>query len=269
MITKTVFYVVVTLAFRAAGLDAAPGGIEGRIQAPDGTPLAGAHVSLKRVPKLERVGGKAWTLVKGEARFETVTKSVADGRFRATDVPEGFYHVCPSLPSSNLLSFCEWSYVPRVHVSAGRTTVVPDIRLERGTLLRVTVEDPQTVARVPRGPRAGANLIVGVRKGDSFHGLRAVPDQQQIVYITPLNSKGQPVERVPAAGQVKRSITRHVLEAYVPIDTDLRLWIHGPRLQMRDAQNVPVSTAGLGQALRLAASAQPFTLTMTVTGGLP
>lgn len=245
---------------------AGSGQIEGRILSPEGSPLVGASVSLRRVPKVTRSPGRGWSLADGEVRFDTTVKTGSDGRFRAGGVPEGPYYVCPYVTGSNLLPFCEWSYAPQAQVTAGRTVTVADLRLERGTLLRVVVDDAQSLAQVPRGPRGNANLIIGVRKGESFHALRAVPDTQPITYITPVNAKGEPLERVPAPGQARRPITRHTLEAYVPINTDLRLWVHGPALQVRDQASAPVNTAGLGQTLRFSQSAQAFTINLNVTG---
>lgn len=199
-------------------------------------------------------------------RFDTTVKTGADGRFRAINVPEGTYYICPYVAGSNLLPFCEWSYVPQAQITAGQTVTIADLKLERGTLLRVVVDDAQSLAQVPRGSRGNANLIIGVRKGDSFHALRAVPDSRAITYITPVNAKGEPLERVPAPGQTRPPITRHTLEAYVPINTDLRLWVHGEALQLRDQASAPVGTAGLGQSLRLSQSAQAFIINLNVTG---
>ena len=132
---------------------AGSGTITGTVTTSDGTPVNKATVSIAFRPT------NAGT---APVPFLLFTTTAADGTFRATNVPNGKFAICPHASHTALLPPCQWGTEPVVTVSNGGTVSAGTITMSAGADLYIRVNDPNGVRAKNDGVVPGAGMLIAV-----------------------------------------------------------------------------------------------------------
>lgn len=153
---------VFVLGFSGAGLCQGSGSISGIVEDESGTAVPGAWVVYNDISK---------PVADGRGSFKPAGPNISaslqadgGGRFLIAPLGEADYYLCALKVAPNQLNSCEWGgeYL-RVHVQAGRDAGGNVLRLRRGTLVRVQVDDPTGQIA------AGKKLLVGVISDKGYY----------------------------------------------------------------------------------------------------
>jgi hypothetical protein len=187
---------------------AGSGTITGTVAMSDGTPVSKATVSIAFRPTNA-----------GEApvRFLLFTTTAADGTFKATNVPNGKFAICPHASHTALLPPCQWGTEPVVTVSNGGTVSAGTITMSAGADLYVRVNDPNGVRAQNEGVVPGAGMLIAVTAAQGV----AVP--------------------VPRTAVDSNGADYHL---YVPTATKLTLLISSTAYSMTNSAKESVSKPG-------------------------
>lgn len=91
------------------------------------------------------------------------TYSATNGSFSFKDLPEGDYQVCVQATGSEYLSSCEWRILDSItKTKAGQPVKDLQIRLERGRVVEIRVDDPAKALEANEGKTPGVGLMVGI-----------------------------------------------------------------------------------------------------------
>ena len=128
-----------------------------------GAPLRGARIALRRV------GG-----VKLTTPFDSQFKvSGVGGLFSFTNLPVGIYQMCPNLNGSLLLDPCEWfDNPPAVALGPGPVNSGVRIRMARGKLLNIRIDDDDKKLKSKDAKDAKNFVVVGVQSPRGYHYAR-------------------------------------------------------------------------------------------------
>lgn len=116
-------------------------------------PIAGARVTAWRKPATD-VG----RLVKDPGTFATN----ANGVFVARGLAPGTYRFCAQLPGSDQLSPCRWGEkAPETTLRAGRMVDGVVVRMQKGHVIAIRIDDPGGHMDAHLGKTRGAAIAVG------------------------------------------------------------------------------------------------------------
>ncbi len=115
--------------------------LNGSVHDDSGAVVAGAFVHATRVRDLVR---DTYGHLISEGQYTSVRAQVAaDGTFSLTSLPSGRYFVCAYGSSSGYISNCEWKSSVAATVVGTTTPSNIALTLSKGTVVTITVSDPQ------------------------------------------------------------------------------------------------------------------------------
>jgi hypothetical protein len=207
--------------------------VTGTLQGYDGTLIAGASVTLSRMPPYPEgtFWKKDWFVTSGTA-----------GTFLFDGIYPGTYRLCAQAPAGVWLNPCQWGPQPStVFLSSAQQSLSATIVLKKGVAVPIHVNDPGQWLAQNEGKTPGAHLLLGVAN-DAFVFEPAA--------ITSQNSTGRNYSVV------------------IPFATSVNLIVSSSFFQLSDATGTPLPRTG-STAIPITVSngQQPTTLTLTVTGG--
>ncbi len=205
-------------------------GISGTVADDDGKAVAAVFVVAYRVQPLPSVASQSSTGV--------------GGRFSITGLPAGVYTLCVQAPAGGYLDPCHWSLKPpQVILSAGQASAGNALRVRKGSVLKVRVNDPggllQTTGRtgVPR------QVVMGVWSPTTpFFPARPVGgDAMGMNY-----------------------------EVTIPFDLPVRFSMTSAHVRFADATAIPVGASGFSEVVQhRTGEVAPKSYTFTVNSALP
>ncbi len=205
--------------------------------ADDGSPIMGANIHYRRVPRLVSAGHTP-KVAPGESLVSSTVVTDVKGAFAAPNLPAGDYIVCADVPSQPYLDPCRWSSTPRLTVSSGIPALQPLV-LKKGVYLNVRVNDPKgLLPPFLNGPLRAANLIVGVVFGNgAFLGAAN----------TSIDSAGRDFQMA------------------IPAGVPLKVWLFSRHVTLTDFSGKAVVSTGTSIPFQ-ATSGQDYAITVNVTG---
>ena len=214
------------------------GQITGNVKDATGAPIAGARVEFTRLTRSKSLPANArWT--PAAAMLGTNPHSFASvgasGDFRLTNAEDGIYAVCPS-PPAPYLNPCIWDRPVEVKIKAGIADQIPNLKLVVGSVLQVSIDDPNGV--LPKSESAGALpvLLCGVRTANGGY--------------------------IPAQLQSGAAMTK-TYQVTVPQGTPLRLSFSSRRVRLLDTAGVPMAFPQLLITFQVPAGQKQFNLSFT------
>ncbi len=136
---------------------AAGGGIAGRVTDGSGAAVSGAGVMASLQPP---------SAAGPFTPFTATAASGADGSFTMAGLPAGTYRLCAEHRAAGMLNPCLWSDEPILAaVAEGQTTQGRDIRMAKGAVLTVRLNDPRGLLSRYLGKTPGAHILVGIGRG--------------------------------------------------------------------------------------------------------
>lgn len=151
------------LAAVAAGQNTAS--VQGTVSDEGGRAVTGVKVTLHRVA--------------GPAPDNREADTPADGSFEFPNLPAGRYVACVQAPGSLILNPCEWTpEAPPLDLAAGQARRGVQLRVARGALVQVRVNDPSRLLPADLAG-AGIHILAGVAGPNGlFHTAFAARDSQ-------------------------------------------------------------------------------------------
>lgn len=208
---------LLTLVLPAVGQTS--GTITGAVVSEDGILPAGLAVVLHKIPEyidVSKTGMSQPRVVLSSIRPAQVLGVSSTGSFSAAGVPTGHYKLCAAPPDGSL-DTCLWSGPVDVVLAPGSSSAGGNLRLRRGAVVRIRLNDPQSLlptvqtAYVEKGVVAGVMTATG-----AFRPAR-------------LRSRD--------AGGTDLVMT-------VPFDTPLRLWISPRQVSVRAPNGTTLRNSG-------------------------
>ena len=197
-----------------------PGGIQGKVLDDAGQPVASVYVV-------------AAPTTQGARNAYSATTS-GSGDFSIDQAAAGPYKLCVQAPRTAYLDPCVWSVPTQVTITAGQVASNTNLRVSKGSVLRVRVDDPgQHLAR-----GEGAVLLGFVVPAGRFQPLT-----------------------VGAADPSGKTF-----EAAIPFDKAVRLELASNGIQLADANQAPLANGQAGVAIQQAPGQADRTVTFTITG---
>jgi hypothetical protein len=237
------------LAVAACAFAQSSGGIQGVISDELGQLLAGAYVIASPVKPgttlmaVSQSGGK-YSIAQAAPGNYTICVQVPRGSSQPVGplpvgpVPVGPVPVGPlAKPATNYVDSCYWPAPTQVTVVAGRVASNTNVRMAKGAVVHVRLNDPGK--HMASG--AGVVLVGVVGPSSRWHPLNVV-------------SSG-------ASGRT--------LELAIPFNTALRLEVNGGRLQLADEGGVPLPAVSTSFSILQAAGRPEPALTFNITGKRP
>lgn len=202
---------------------------------PGGQPVPQARITYTRVPRVEQTAPGKFRPAPGEAQVSASASPQSDGSVNVAALPSGRYLICADAPG--YLGTCEWSGSFAIVISRGASLNAGEIRLTKGALVQVIVNDPQHLLP-PDNPMTNP-LVVGVLDDfDAFHGAR----------------------QVSAAG------TSRTLQVLAPFGREMRLWLHSWKVLVADASGQALDNRGPNGSFVVPAGQPGPTFVVNVTG---
>ena len=218
------------------------GGIAGTVTGDNGSPLAGAAVTYRRiVAYLPNTGGPP-QLAPGEVHFDASASTTATGAHVIQGLPRGLYQVCVSAPKQPILDPCHWAAaVPSVLVQSGVTAAL-NIQAKLGVFLTIRINDPLGLLPASeKGPLDFPHLITGVIFGSG-------------AFL--------------AASRISSDANGQTYQVAVPAGVPLNLWLHTRYVLLADGHGNPLVSTGAKIPFQAVAGVdQSFTI--NVTGRAP
>jgi hypothetical protein len=241
-ITNVIIVIVITFGALSHRAIQGQASLTGRVVSDKGQPIAGAKVVYHRKvtyaiapPGTSEGHAPHWVPTGPQIQGSVITS--AGGHFTLPPVPNGNYTLCAASPVPGYLNTCRWSAATPFSVAQGLVPTVPDLVLQTGTEVHVRVNDPLNLA--PTASKAPVRLIVGVMtNGNAFY----------------------------AADVVSQDAAGRDLSVTVPSATPLRLWLYGPKLNVRDSTGATVNPAGHSLPFQAAANASRVDYVFNITG---
>ncbi|MBX9601683.1 MAG: carboxypeptidase-like regulatory domain-containing protein [Bryobacteraceae bacterium] len=207
-----------------------PGSIIGSVRADDGTPIAGAEVTMARAvsSELSKYLPNRW-----------LTRSREDGTFSFDSLPVGSFGLCATVPGSNFLDSCEWREpVPVIRLERSHTVADVIITLKRGAEVQVRVDDDRQLLALREGRVPGASLLIGV---------------------------GTPSGTFQPAILINRASTFRVYKVVIPYEKDIHLIVNRSMFRLVDSAGNILSRSALIR-LRIVRGAQTNSVRLSVIG---
>ena len=108
------------------------------------------------------------TSASNRGTHEWATASDDTGAFVFRDLPNGDYTLCADAYAGGWLNPCVWGRRPlSARLSQNQRSMRVDIRLKRGAIVRIRLDDPAKLLAQHQGKTAGAEVLMGV-SGDNF-----------------------------------------------------------------------------------------------------
>jgi hypothetical protein len=217
------------------------GSIQGAVTDEQNKPVAGAIVTITRtfaIPKETIVPYR-----------ESIT-TASDGSFLAQDLPPGTYSYCAQVPGDGYLNGCHWG-PPLLDLKlSGGQRVRAVIRIAKGSILKVRVQVPASLASQASGVGKKTPIMMGVWDGRG--------------QFFPLHNTGKDTAGLD-------------YQLTVPFDTPLSFQIISAKLKLADNAGVslPASPAALTGSASQASlqhnsgDPNPKSCQFTVTGVIP
>ncbi|MCC6389659.1 MAG: hypothetical protein IT167_03570 [Bryobacterales bacterium] len=145
------------------------GAITGAVSSEDGSLPAGLAVVLHKIPEyvdVSKTGISQPRVVLSSIRPAQVLGVSSTGSFSASGVPSGHYKLCAA-PPDGYLDTCLWSGPVDVILAPGSSSAGGNLRLRRGAVVRIRLNDPQSLlpavqtAYVEKGVVAGVMTATG------------------------------------------------------------------------------------------------------------
>ena len=158
-------------------------------------------------------------------RFQVVSASVrapqnvpvsSAGAFEAAGLPGGQYKLCAAAPEGYLIT-CLWFGAVDVILAPGSAATGKNILLRRGAVVRIRLDDPQSLLPAVETPAGERRAKIGVMSADGAFRPAAVRSRD-------------------SAGQD--------LVLTVPFDKPLRLWANPSQVAVRGPDGATILSAG-------------------------
>lgn len=170
------------------------GAIVGTVSSEDGILPAGVAVVLHKIPEyvnVSKTGMSQPRVVLSSVRPVQVLRVSPTGSFSAAAVPSGHYKLCAA-PPDGYLDTCLWSGPVDVVLAPGSSSARENLRLRRGAIVRIRLNDPQSLlpasqtAYVEKGVVAGVMTATGAFRPARLRSRDATGTD--LVMTVPLNT---------------------------------------------------------------------------------
>ena len=167
--------------------------------------------------------------------------AAADGSFTISGLPAGTYGLCAAFQGGGYLDPCAWSpVIPSVQLDAGKAVTGFHLKVTKGDVLQVRVNDQSHVLETSAAPGKSA-----------AHVLVSVITERHIFQPLSLTSKDS-------------SGRNH--EGTIPFDKDVSLQLQGKGVQITDAAGASIDPNGTTFTVRHPSGNSPqLPLTFSVT----
>lgn len=203
------------------------GVITGTLAGDDGTPIAGADVTLQSTDAPAPI----------VRRSRTMQRSVRTGEgglFRFDQLNVGAYRLCAQAPGTLWLDPCEWKFtVPTVPITERLRQPEVKIVLKKGAAVPIRIDDAGQHLERNEGKNIGAHLLMGITTRSATFQV---------------------------ARQISKDSTSRVYQVVVPFDTTVNAVISSSRFKLTDTTGLALSKigGGIGTAIPiLVRSGQP------------
>jgi hypothetical protein len=240
--TQSTLVTLTLVAMSVHGQAPTAGSLQGSVTDENGTPIVNASVHYSRIAQLTAQGTASkrfYVFDPSDPQYTGTALTTSTGQYSALGMPSGNYYVCASVAFSAYLDGCLWQPVIQAVVPAGQSSASVSIRLKKGAVLRITVNDPLQLLRASTDPARGSNLIVGVQGQDGS------------IYVAPLASA---------------TATQWQLQITVPTTSQLNLWLFSTQLQIGDAARTQLDTRGPTSGISIPAGPADKSLQLQVLG---
>jgi len=201
------------------------GRITGMVSAEEGVLPPGSVVIVHKMPDYVRLPRKyppRIELVRSSLRPPQSVPVAANGAFDAVGLPGGKYQLCV-IPPDGYLENCLWSSSVDVVLPPGSTSVGRVIRLRRGAVVQIRVNDPQSLLPTAETASGGRRAIIGV--------------------MTPARAFRTANLRV-------RDASGRILAMTVPFDMTLELWAAPVQVSIRGPNGTTRTQPGSAASFR-------------------
>ena len=162
------------------------------------------------------------------------------GSFRLDGLHPGRYEICLQAPTTEWLNPCQWGLQPpTVALSDVQPSQNLAIKLKRGAVVRVRIDDPGKLLEQNEGKTAGAHLLLGV--GTDALWFHAAP----IVSKDPTGRDHQVV---------------------VPFDRQVNLTVFSPLFELGDSSGSSLEKSGSIIPILVRSGQVPIPIHLSVTG---
>jgi hypothetical protein len=203
--------------------------IAGTVTTEDSRSPLGATVVISKTPdyvNVSRTKLPRFQVVASSTRVPQTVAVSSTGAFEATGLPRGQYQLCAVAPDG-YLDNCAWFGPVDVILAPGSANTVKNIVLRRGAVVRIRLDDPQSLLPAVETPAGERRAKIGVMADGALRPavLRSRDSTGQNLIIT------------------------------VPFDKPLRLWVSPSQVAVRGPDGTTFFRAGpiaTFQASRLA-----------------
>lgn len=195
------------------------GRISGTLTTEDGTNALGAAVIVHKMTEYTRDTRSRQIKLRpviSSIRGPQVVPVSSTGVFDVGGLPGGRYKLC-TLPPAGFLDNCGWSGPVDIVLPPGSTATGRLIRLRRGAVVRIRVNDPQVLLPAVQGLPGTHRLVVGV--------------------MTASNAFRE-------AKLVSRDASGQDLAVTIPFDSPVRLWVVPTGVAVRAQDGRDILNAG-------------------------
>ena len=208
------------------------GSISGNVLGDDGSPVAGAYVTLHLHSPI--------VATRQAQRSQFGVKSGSRGAFRFDGLSTGTYGLCVQATSTIWLDPCEWGFpLPSVSVASAQMNPGVTITMKKGVSLPIRIDDAGQLLTQHLGKTSGADLLIGIsRPGQPFRPTIPVSED--------------------ASGRNHQFV--------IPFDTSVRLVVASSFFKLADAKGATLNNGSNGTTISVAAGQQPQPVHVTVIG---
>lgn len=229
---KLGFMLIVLPCHGQTNASAAGSSVTGIALGEDGTLITGAYITLhQRSPAI---------FARQSIRRQFGTRSDNQGVFRFDGLSSGSYGVCVQATGTVWLDPCDWGLsVPQVSIGSGQMNITLTVKMTKGAILPIRIDDSGQLLGQHLGKTPGADLLIGIsRPGQPFRPTSAISED--------------------GAGRNHQFI--------VPYGMTVRLVVASSFFKLADGKGNAFNGLSNGTTVTVAAGQQPQPIHVTVTG---